>query len=105
MPTATPKDEGLLGKILPDFDRETKGFFRWQIEYSRSELEEILRAKSGFDFGTLQEIVPSLSRSFRADLPVEDRRFEEEHHRGKGARNKALALQDASLQQCLRCDG
>ena len=52
------KDERLLEKILPDFDRETKGFFRWRIEYSRDELEEILREKSGFDFGTLQEIVP-----------------------------------------------
>ena len=52
------KDERLLEKILPDFDRETKGFFRWTIEYSREELEEILREKSGFDFGTLQEIVP-----------------------------------------------
>jgi len=52
------KDESLLEKILPDFDRETKGFFRWKIEYSRTELEEILREKSGYDFGTLQEIVP-----------------------------------------------
>jgi SpoIID/LytB domain protein len=55
------KDEHLLEKILPDFDRETIGFFRWAIEYSRGELEEVLREKSGFDFGTLQEIVP-LSR-------------------------------------------
>jgi SpoIID/LytB domain protein len=52
------KDERLLEKILPDFDRETKGFFRWVVEYSRTEFEEILREKSGFDFGTLQEIVP-----------------------------------------------
>ena len=52
------KDERLLETILPDFDRETKGFFRWTIEHSRTELEEILREKSGFDFGTLQEIVP-----------------------------------------------
>ena len=52
------KDERVLEKILPDFDRETKTFFRWTIEYSRTELEEILREKSGFDFGTLQEIVP-----------------------------------------------
>jgi stage II sporulation protein D len=52
------KDEHLLEKILPDFDRETKGFFRWRVEYSCSELEEILREKSGFDFGTLKEIVP-----------------------------------------------
>ncbi len=51
-------DERLLEKILPDFDRETKAFFRWRIDYSRSELEEILRAKSGFDFGALREIVP-----------------------------------------------
>jgi stage II sporulation protein D len=55
------KDEHLLGKILPDFDRETKSFFRWRVEYSGQEIEEILREKSGFDFGTLQEIVP-LSR-------------------------------------------
>jgi len=52
------RDERLLEKILPDFDRETKTFFRWRIEYSRKELEEILREKSGFDFGGLQEIVP-----------------------------------------------
>ncbi len=52
------KDEGLLEKILPGFDRETKNFFRWRIEYPRKELEEILRQKSGFDFGTLMEILP-----------------------------------------------
>jgi len=51
------KDEHLLGKILPDFDREIKSFFRWRVECSRQELEEILREKSGFDFGTLQKIV------------------------------------------------
>jgi SpoIID/LytB domain protein len=52
------KDEGLLEKILSDFDRETRNFFRWRVEYSRQELEEILREKSGFDFGNLKEIVP-----------------------------------------------
>ena len=52
------EDEGLLEKILPTFDRETKNFFRWTIAYSREELEEILREKSGFDFGDLQEITP-----------------------------------------------
>ena len=52
------KEEGLLERILPDVDRETASFFRWTIEYSRSELEEILREKSGLDFGTLQEILP-----------------------------------------------
>jgi SpoIID/LytB domain protein len=51
-------DEHLLETVLPDFDRETRNFFRWKIEYPREELEVILREKSGFDFGTLQEIVP-----------------------------------------------
>jgi SpoIID/LytB domain protein len=50
------KEKGLLERILPDFDRNTKDFFRWTIVYSRKELEEILQEKSGFDFGTLQEI-------------------------------------------------
>ena len=52
------KDERLLERILPDFDRETKGFFRWRVEYSRPELEQILREKSGLDFGRLREISP-----------------------------------------------
>jgi peptidoglycan hydrolase-like amidase len=52
------EDEDLLERILPAFDRETKDFFRWTIEYSREELEEVLREKSGVDFGDLQEIVP-----------------------------------------------
>jgi stage II sporulation protein D len=51
-------DERLLEKILPSFDRETQKFFRWTVEYSRKELEEILREKTGFDFGVLEKIVP-----------------------------------------------
>ena len=51
-------DAEVLMKILPDFDRETKGFFRWKVDYSRMELEDILREKSGIDFGTLSEIKP-----------------------------------------------
>ncbi len=52
------EDKGLLERILPEFDRETKGFFRWTIEYSRKELEDILREKSGLDFGILRDILP-----------------------------------------------
>ena len=52
------KDPHFLERILPDVDRETKDFFRWRLEYLRKELEEILQEKTGFDFGTLKEIVP-----------------------------------------------
>jgi stage II sporulation protein D len=48
----------LLNKILSSFDRETDDFFRWQVSYAREELEGILRAKSGIDFGVLQNITP-----------------------------------------------
>jgi len=52
------KDRALLSEILPGFDQETTNFFRWKVEYSRSELEDIIRQRSGMDVGTLLEIVP-----------------------------------------------
>jgi SpoIID/LytB domain protein len=52
------RDEYLLKKILPHYDRKTADFFRWRVEYKRGELEDILRLKSGIDFGTLYNIVP-----------------------------------------------
>lgn len=52
------EDKSIFEKILPGVDRETKDYFRWRIEYSRKELEEILLRKSGFDFGTLEELLP-----------------------------------------------
>ena len=48
----------ILQHILPLFDRETTDFFRWKVEYSREQLEEILHAKSEIDFGTIMDIVP-----------------------------------------------
>ena len=51
-------DAGLLRQILPAFDRETADFFRWKTVYAREELEEILREKTGLDFGVLQRLTP-----------------------------------------------
>ena len=51
-------DKELLGKILPAFDQETLDFYRWQVIYKRQDLEEIIRKKSGIDFGTLQNLIP-----------------------------------------------
>jgi SpoIID/LytB domain protein len=48
----------LLGRILPAFDRETPDFYRWRVIYSKKELEEIIRKKSGTDFGTLRNLIP-----------------------------------------------
>ena len=51
-------DKKLLGDILPAFDQETADFYRWQVVYTRQELEEILKKKSGIDFGVLRNIEP-----------------------------------------------
>lgn len=50
-------DQELLGRILPESDRGTD-FFRWQVSYPRAELDELIRQKSGIDFGTVTELVP-----------------------------------------------
>ena len=52
------QDQDLLRRILPEFDRETADFSRWQVSYGREELEAILRDKSGIDFGVLHDLVP-----------------------------------------------
>ncbi|MBN2438728.1 MAG: SpoIID/LytB domain-containing protein [Deltaproteobacteria bacterium] len=51
-------DPDLLKKILSAFDCETDDFFRWQVGYEREELESILCAKSGIEFGVLHNITP-----------------------------------------------
>lgn len=51
-------DGDVLRQILPSFDQETTDFFRWTVEYQREELEELLRVKSGIDFGILMNLVP-----------------------------------------------
>lgn len=52
------KDRAILALILPDFDFETRSFFRWQVDLSQGELGLILLEKTGIDFGTIKEILP-----------------------------------------------
>jgi stage II sporulation protein D len=51
-------DGNILRQILPSYDRETADFFRWKVEYSPDQLEQILKVKSGLEFGTVTDIVP-----------------------------------------------
>ncbi|MGA2331834.1 MAG: SpoIID/LytB domain-containing protein [Syntrophales bacterium] len=52
------EDGNTLRRILPSFDQETTDFFRWKVTYTRMELEEIIREKSGMDFGNLLRLTP-----------------------------------------------
>ena len=51
-------DTTILRGVLPDFDRETTDFFRWEIAYERQALETILKTKSGIDVGGLKALEP-----------------------------------------------
>jgi stage II sporulation protein D len=51
-------DGKILKQVLQSFDQETTDFFRWKVEYNREELEELILMKSGYDFGTLKDLVP-----------------------------------------------
>ncbi|KQC06131.1 MAG: amidase [Smithella sp. SDB] len=51
-------DKELIEKVLPAFDQETPDFYRWQEIYERPKLEEVIRKKSGIDFGVLRNIEP-----------------------------------------------
>lgn len=52
------KDDKILSEILVDYDRETQNFYRWKEEYSQDELAELIKKKSGIDFGTIKDLVP-----------------------------------------------
>ena len=52
------KDEKILSQILVDYDSKTQDFFRWQVEYKQEELSEILKKKSGIDFGKIKKLLP-----------------------------------------------
>jgi stage II sporulation protein D len=45
------KSKALLAKILPGFDQETLDFYRWRVRYSQAQLKELLRNRTGIDFG------------------------------------------------------
>jgi SpoIID/LytB domain protein len=51
-------DKTVIKKILPDFDCETKDFFRWKVDLPQVELQTLLLSKTGVEFGEIRELVP-----------------------------------------------
>lgn len=60
-------DKRILSQILIDFDQPTTNFFRWQIEYSQDELSDIIKTKSGIDFGYILDLIP-LQRGYSSRI-------------------------------------
>ena len=51
-------DESILSQVLNDYDLETKDFYRWRTEYTRAEVSDLVRQRSGIDFGMIRDLVP-----------------------------------------------
>lgn len=50
-------DPGLLKKVLNDYDHSAQ-FYRWEVRYTQQELAELIRKKSGMDFGAILDLEP-----------------------------------------------
>ncbi len=52
------KDKNIIKRILPDFDCETRDFFRWTVDISQQDISALVFSKTGVDFGAIKDIVP-----------------------------------------------
>ena len=52
------KDKKILSQVLLDFDQETTDFYRWKIEYTQTEISNLIKEKSGIDFGEILDLIP-----------------------------------------------
>lgn len=57
-PYCNTNDEALLRTILNDYDRQSKDFYRWNVTLNRKTLPELLKAKTGEDFGEITDLQP-----------------------------------------------
>ena len=51
-------DGDLLHTILNNYDTSTHDFFHWKVCYSSQQLSQMVREKSGIDFGDILDLVP-----------------------------------------------
>ena len=51
-------DPDLLSTVLNSYDQETADFYRWKVEYTQAGLSDLLRRRSGIDFGDVLELRP-----------------------------------------------
>ena len=52
------ENKEILSTVLNDYDTETRDFHDWTVKYSRQELSELVKSRTGIDFGTVQSLEP-----------------------------------------------
>lgn len=51
-------DTGILSQVLNNYDQETTDFYRWRVSYTREELSDLVRRRSGIDYGDIIDLIP-----------------------------------------------
>ncbi|MCJ7448194.1 MAG: SpoIID/LytB domain-containing protein [Bacteroidales bacterium] len=51
-------DKKILSQVLNDYDQETNDFFRWKITYTQEGLSDLVKTRTGIDFGTITDLIP-----------------------------------------------
>ncbi len=52
------RDSRVLKQVLNDYDQETADFYRWSVTYSQEELSELIKERSGVDYGEIIDLQP-----------------------------------------------
>ena len=52
------EDAAILANVLPDFDQETRDFYRWTVSYTYRELSDIVRERTGLNWGKIVDLRP-----------------------------------------------
>ena len=57
-PWCNTTDKHILSQVMKSYDQETPDFYRWTVEYTQTELSELVNRKLKDDFGIIQELIP-----------------------------------------------
>ena len=57
-PYCNTTDRRILSQVLNNYDQETADFYRWAQTYTTDELSDLIRRKSGMDFGRILDLQP-----------------------------------------------
>lgn len=50
-------DKSVLTQVLNGFDQSTADFYRWTVTYTAEQLSDIVRRRSGLDFGEITDLI------------------------------------------------
>ena len=52
------RDAKVLSQVLNNYDQETSDFYRWRVEYTQQQVQQLLTEKLGIDFGAVIDLIP-----------------------------------------------